>query len=158
VQNKLAVCICICAATRLAIQKYFAHGDIPSPHSIYEGIHMLPVGSNLTFDLGHPRARIERDWQFELQPEEAGGPANEVEWDEAVCENLGIFVTKLPNSQNFHRGHNRVILKRALAGVLPAAIRECPKKSFGIPIGPWFRDGDLYRGQRIRSSITRSPS
>lgn len=35
---------------------------------------MLSVGSNLTFDLGHPRARIERDWQFELQPEEEGGP------------------------------------------------------------------------------------
>ena len=71
-QNELAVCVD--AATRLAIQKYFAHGDIPSSHSVYEGIQMLPVGSNLTFDLGHPRARIERDWQFELQPEEEGGP------------------------------------------------------------------------------------
>ncbi|MEO1913768.1 MAG: hypothetical protein ABGW98_07910 [Myxococcales bacterium] len=71
-QNEFAVCVC--AATRLAIQKDFAHGYIPFPHSIDEGIHMLPVGSNLTFDLGHPRARIERDWQFELQPEEEGGP------------------------------------------------------------------------------------
>jgi hypothetical protein len=71
-QNEFAVCVC--AATRLAIQKYFAHGYIPSPHSIYEGTHMLSVGSNLTFDLGHPRARIERYRQFELQPEKEGGP------------------------------------------------------------------------------------
>ena len=32
------------------------------------------------------------------------------------------------------------VLKRALAGALPAEILARPKKGFGIPIGHWFRD------------------
>lgn len=78
----------------LAIQKYFAHGYIPSPHSIYQGIQKLPAGSNLIFDLAHPRARIERYWRFELEPGVDAGPSNEDAWDEELREKLDRAVRR----------------------------------------------------------------
>lgn len=78
----------------LAIQKYFAHGYIPQPNSIYEGIHKLPAGSNLIFDLAHPRARIETYWRFELASEDEASPGSEDAWDEELRERLDRAVSR----------------------------------------------------------------
>ena len=56
------------------------------------------------------------------------------------------FVSRLPESQKYSAGRTKVILKRALAPLLPDDIRHRAKKGFGIPIGAWFRDGDLAWG------------
>lgn len=37
-------------------------------------------------------------------------------------------------------GRSKVVLKRAFADLLPAAIRDRPKMGFGVPIDRWFRD------------------
>ena len=71
---------------------------------------------------------------------------------------LVTFVSKLPNSQKFHRGRTKVILKRALASVLPAAICERSKMGFGIPQGLGFETRTCTGAQHIRRSIMRSPS
>lgn len=81
-----------------AIQKYFAHGYIPAPGSIYQGIHKLPAGANLTLELGHPRARVDRYWRYQLEPAEpAGGSAGsrgEAKLDEELRELLSRAVSR----------------------------------------------------------------
>ena len=78
----------------LALQKYFAHGYIPAPHSIHKGVYKLPAGSNLVFDLGHPRVQIQRYWEFQLRPEGDATKANEDRWDEELRERLATAVTR----------------------------------------------------------------
>jgi asparagine synthase (glutamine-hydrolysing) len=59
----------------LAVDAFFAHGYVPEPGSIFEGIHKLPPASTLTLDRGNPTPRIKRYWQ----PRPGDAPADEVE-------------------------------------------------------------------------------
>lgn len=53
-----------------AIQKYFAYGFFPAPHSFYQGCRKLPGGCYLEIDCAAPQEpRIERYWRFEIQPD-----------------------------------------------------------------------------------------
>src|SRR5205807_1366132 len=49
------------------------------------------------------------------------------------------FAARLPWSTKLTLTRTKVVLKRALAGVVPEAIRRRPKKGFGIPVARWIR-------------------
>jgi asparagine synthase (glutamine-hydrolysing) len=53
-----------------ALRKYFAHGFIPAPKSLYAGVSKLPGGFNLTVDLRSFSARTRRYWSFAIEPDE----------------------------------------------------------------------------------------
>ncbi len=53
-----------------ALQKFFAYALIPAPHTILDGAHQLPAGHNLVFDLGAATPRIDRYWEYRLEPTE----------------------------------------------------------------------------------------
>src|SRR5262249_37311430 len=52
----------------LSVQKYFAYGFLPAPHSLYESIRKLPGGHNLSVDAEHRRPVARRYWDFLLEP------------------------------------------------------------------------------------------
>ena len=49
------------------------------------------------------------------------------------------FLGRVPSHLKLRRLDTKYLLKRAMAGVLPAGIATRPKKGFGIPIGRWFK-------------------
>jgi asparagine synthase (glutamine-hydrolysing) len=51
------------------------------------------------------------------------------------------FVRRIPHTYKYRNGTTKYILKKALERVLPHNILHRPKKGFGVPIGPWFREG-----------------
>lgn len=57
------------------------------------------------------------------------------------------FVRRIPHAWKFRGGETKYLLKKALEPVLPAEILYRPKKGFGVPIGPWFKDGLLDEGE-----------
>ncbi len=77
-----------------AIQKYFAHGYVPAPESIYEGIRKLPAGANLTWDIGRSRSRVERYWDFRLEPAEPADARREAQLDEELRQHLSRAVSR----------------------------------------------------------------
>ena len=52
-----------------SLQKYFAYGFIPHPHTIYEGVFKLAGGFNLTFDLVSSKLSTKRYWSYEIEPD-----------------------------------------------------------------------------------------
>jgi len=56
--------------SREALKKYFAYGFFPAPHTIFEGVHKLPGGCSLVFDLKTRATRLVRYWEFVIEPEE----------------------------------------------------------------------------------------
>ena len=66
------------------------------------------------------------------------------------------YVATMPTALKFSRGAGKVILKRAMAGDLPAGILERRKMGFGLPIASWFRGElsdyvrDVLDGRRTR--------
>ena len=55
---------------RRAIQKLFAWGFIPSPHSFYRNCRKLTPGSALAYDLSNDTLKQWRYWTFRLDPDE----------------------------------------------------------------------------------------
>jgi asparagine synthase (glutamine-hydrolysing) len=49
------------------------------------------------------------------------------------------YATQLPLNMKLRGLQSKFLLKRALRGILPAAILNRPKKGFGIPIAHWLR-------------------
>ncbi|TFG95527.1 MAG: asparagine synthase (glutamine-hydrolyzing), partial [Myxococcales bacterium] len=76
-----------------ALRKYFAHGYVPSPGSLYAGIEKLVAGGALWLDAPDAQPRLTRWWEFSLAPEEAptGGPDA---WAEDLRERLGRAVRR----------------------------------------------------------------
>jgi asparagine synthase (glutamine-hydrolysing) len=66
---------------------------------------------------------------------------------EARCPFLDInvvdFARRIPASYKLRGGITKYILKEAVRGLIPDRIIDRPKKGFGIPIGNWFKNGDL---------------
>jgi asparagine synthase (glutamine-hydrolysing) len=52
-----------------ALQKFFAYGYIPAPHSIIEGTYKLPGGHCLSYDLSSGQLVIRPYWRFVLEPD-----------------------------------------------------------------------------------------
>jgi asparagine synthase (glutamine-hydrolysing) len=60
-----------CSLSPVGLRKYFAHGFIPSPHTLFTGIRKLPHGHWLEQDIAAGTTRVCRYWQFSV---EAGDP------------------------------------------------------------------------------------
>lgn len=54
--------------SKLALQKFFGYGYIPSPHSAIDGIQKLPGGHSLFFKPQTQKLTIERYWSFVIDP------------------------------------------------------------------------------------------
>ncbi len=62
---------------RRALQKLFAYGYIPSPCAVYEGMHRLPGGHWLRFDLASERVETRAYWHFMIEPDDGLTDADE---------------------------------------------------------------------------------
>jgi asparagine synthase (glutamine-hydrolysing) len=56
--------------------------------------------------------------------------------DTAVIE----FGASLPDRMRMRWGQGKVLLRRAMKGILPESILKRGKMGFGVPLGAWFRD------------------
>ncbi|MBV8378625.1 MAG: asparagine synthase (glutamine-hydrolyzing) [Verrucomicrobia bacterium] len=57
--------------------------------------------------------------------------------------NFVDFVRRIPAAYKLRGGITKYILKEAMRGLIPDRIIDRAKKGFGIPIGTWFKHGDL---------------
>ena len=57
-----------------ALQKFFAHGFIPAPNAILQGVYKLTAGSSITYDLTAQEITERRYWRFRVEPDESLGP------------------------------------------------------------------------------------
>jgi len=64
------------------------------------------------------------------------------------CE-LVDFVRQLPSDVKLRGSTTKWILKQAASTLLPSNIVSRPKQGFGVPVGQWFRDGDIPPSARI---------
>lgn len=60
-------------ANETALRKYFAYGYVPAPHSLVEGVHKLPAGHSLWFDLRDRKVQVRNYWRYEPEPIREGG-------------------------------------------------------------------------------------
>jgi len=93
--------------SKRALKKYFGYGYIPAPNSILEGVYKLPGGHSFWFDVKSRALRIEKYWDFVLEPfdriplhpEEAWGEELRARLDAAVKRRLvadvpvGVFLS-----------------------------------------------------------------
>src|SRR5260221_1654643 len=81
------------AISRLAVQKYFAYGYIPSPQTIYAGIEQLPAGHSALYDRSSHTIRVSRYWSFVLDPQEPHrAAAAEAEYSAGIRDLLAASV------------------------------------------------------------------
>jgi asparagine synthase (glutamine-hydrolysing) len=77
-----------------SLEKYFAYGYIPAPSTILEGVFRLPGGHSLTMDLDTRAVRVEKYWDFVIEPFDSV-PANpEAEWGEQLVELISAAVKR----------------------------------------------------------------
>jgi len=50
------------------------------------------------------------------------------------------FARRLPHRAKYRKGERKILLKKAVAGLLPDDIIRRKKKGFGIPLAQWLRD------------------
>lgn len=72
------------AIDRRALQKYFAYGFIPAPHSLYAGIRKLRPGHSLICDLENLRIDEQEYWRFRIEPDQKTPPHAESVWSEEL--------------------------------------------------------------------------
>ena len=53
------------------------------------------------------------------------------------------FARRIPSAWKYRHGQTKYILKKALEAVLPADVLYRKKQGFGVPIGAWFKNGQL---------------
>jgi len=74
------------------------------------------------------------------------------------------FAARLPSSQKLGFWRTKLVLKRALRGLVPEEILRRPKKGFGIPVARWIRGPlrplfeDLFSQQSLASSGVFQPA
>ena len=76
------------------LKKYFAYGFIPSPGSLFKGLHKLPGGSNLLYD--HRQGTVEtwRYWEFTIEPFTRIPKHPEEQWGEQIRQLLRAAVKR----------------------------------------------------------------
>lgn len=80
--------------SQLALQKYFAYGYIPAPHSIYQGIYKLPAGHSLSYRIDAQQITIKKYWDFVLEPLSCLPKHPEEEWGEQLRDLLSQSVQR----------------------------------------------------------------
>jgi asparagine synthase (glutamine-hydrolysing) len=53
---------------------------------------------------------------------------------------LTEFCRRLPNRFKYRNGQRKYLLKKAIAGLVPATLLKRSKKGFGIPLAKWLRE------------------
>lgn len=54
-------------------------------------------------------------------------------------QELVKFALSLPLEFKLRGGHKKILLKKALHGVVPDAVLNRPKRGFQVPLADWFR-------------------
>jgi asparagine synthase (glutamine-hydrolysing) len=67
---------------------------------------------------------------------------------------LVAFAQRLPARFKFHRGRRKVLLRKAMEGVLPPDILNRRKKGFGIPTASWLRQGLAAPAGRLPAGLS----
>jgi len=73
------------------------------------------------------------------------------------------YAARLPVGQKLSLTRTKVVLKKALQGLVPGAILERPKKGFGIPVAHWIRGPlrplfeDLFSETSLKRSSVFAP-
>ncbi len=78
----------------LALKKYFGYGYIPAPHSIYQNIYKLPGGHSLIYKINTGELKIDKYWDFVLEPYDHLPKPPEEEWSEQLRELLDRAVQR----------------------------------------------------------------
>lgn len=78
--------------SKTALQKFFAHGFFPAPHTPYEGIHKLLPGHCLTIDAQTLMVMHDAYWRFTLGDKEVP-PGTEEDWAAELNALIGDAVT-----------------------------------------------------------------
>ena len=77
-----------------ALQKFFAYGYVPAPHSLYRNTFKLPGGHSLTFDIASGRVEVRRYWRFVIEPFERVPHHPEQVWGEELRHLLSEAVKR----------------------------------------------------------------
>jgi asparagine synthase (glutamine-hydrolysing) len=70
--------------------------------------------------------------------------------DRALCE----YAASLPDGHKRRGAAGKVVLKRALRGLVPDDLLRRPKQGFGLPLGEWFR-GELR--EMVADTLVQRP-
>lgn len=77
-----------------ALRKYFAYGYVPAPLSLIEGVHKLPAGHSLSFDLQDRTVNVARYWHYLPEPTETRPTDVEAHWIEEFTALLDAAVKR----------------------------------------------------------------
>lgn len=77
-----------------ALRKYFAYGYVPAPRSFVEGVHKLPAGHSLRFELRDRTVRMKRYWHYQPEPSDARPSHAEAQWVEEFIALLEASVQR----------------------------------------------------------------
>jgi len=80
--------------SKTALKKYFAYAYIPAPYSAYENVFKLPAGHSLTFNMKNGKFKIEKYWDFVIEPFEKIPKNPEEEWGEEIRDLLSKAVKR----------------------------------------------------------------
>lgn len=79
--------------SQTALVKLFAYGYIPAPYALFKNTNKLPAGHAITVDLSTLNSKIERYWEFRLDPDETMASHGE----ERLAEELRYLLTNSVN-------------------------------------------------------------
>ncbi len=67
------------------------------------------------------------------------------------------YVYRLPISQKLHRGQTKIVLREAVADVVPRWVLDRPKRGFGAPVVSWMSSsfGDVFRDSLTQEGLRR---
>ena len=134
---------------RRALARYLAYEYVPSPHTIYEGIHKLPPASWLTFDLDSRKRQIGRYYHLRFP---AASPAlDEREAGEALLDRLREAVrdrlmSEVPLGVLLSGGIDSSAIVALMAELVPPARIETFTIAFREPA---FDEADFLIENRI---------
>lgn len=78
--------------SKTALQKFFAHGFFPAPHTPYEGVHKVLPGHALTIDATTLMVMHETYWRFTLGDQDPP-PGTDEDWASELNALIGDAVT-----------------------------------------------------------------
>ncbi len=80
--------------SKRSLQKYYAYGFIPAPNSLYENIYKLPGGCHMIYDIGAGKVKIEKYWEFKIEPIGDCPQQPEITWGEELRHLLSEAVNR----------------------------------------------------------------
>jgi len=86
------------------------------------------------------------------------GMMNSLEVRSPFLDNdLVAFAERLPSNFKYRNGVTKYLLRKALTSIVPERILTRSKKGFGVPVGAWFKSGELtINSSTMQSGMNRS--